>query len=242
MWRNDSPRSNASVPKRNPSLLRNIFALQPFKTWQLVACESGLTFGVMARIALSAIHSLSKRQASTEVRNEMRNAMRPHSGQRRIQPARSQSAHLLERSSCYHFIEASIYPRIKLWARRRDKERGRRWVEQGRCAKELKLSQRASGCFKYFKSTQNALWIGLAQTLRGFRITSLKLSVKFLRRASLSLRAHFFTHCTRHFGNLGQALQRRLEVKPGPSRHYCEPSLFRQFTKRRAQIREPAAH
>ena len=71
----------------------------------------------------------------------MRDAMRAHGRQRRIKPARAESADLFQCSSPGHCVEARVYARVKFVARRRDeKPRAFARVQKGAARGAWKLA------------------------------------------------------------------------------------------------------
>ena len=115
------------------------------KPAELVARPGELPLGVVAGVELRALRRLLELHSAFEMGDEMRNAMRAHDRQRRIEPPFSQRRDLVERALREHGVEPRVDPPAELRPIGREIEArpfSRR--QHRRCARAEKRDERTS--------------------------------------------------------------------------------------------------
>ena len=134
------PASAPSARRISPSAL----PARPRPIRQLVAKPGDLPLGVAAGVALAALGGLARARSRRQMADQPRHAVRLHGRQQRIEPARRERPHLVERAGRQHGVEARVDPAIELGAIGREKnlDRPRRIERAGMPSRCQSVSER----------------------------------------------------------------------------------------------------
>ena len=92
------------------------FGLKPCPARHLVAKPGDLPLGVAAGVGLAALGRLGERDLAREMPPQPRHAVRLHRRQHRVEIARGERPHLVERAGRQHGVEARVDPAAQLGA------------------------------------------------------------------------------------------------------------------------------
>ena len=153
LWslRPQRPRRRARPPPRAPSGAVQV------QSAQLMAHPGELPLGVAARVVLSALGRLRERDLAIEMPDQPRHAVRLHGGQQRIELARRERAHFIERAGREHRVEARVDAAAQL---RRARARGTpsprlRRIEQRRQTLAMPFGERAAGRLQHLQRARD---------------------------------------------------------------------------------------
>ena len=169
--------------------------------------------------------------------------MGTHGGERRIEPARGETAYFLERTLGEHRIETPIDALAKLVARgfKEEADAVLRREKRRRTLPLLPFKKRAPGRLEYFERTDEALAIARAKPRRGDRVARGERSVQLRGGACLCLFANLPAHRLGNRRHGGEPLRQRLEIKPRAAREDRHKAARPRLRDRARGIVQPEA-
>ena len=170
----------------------------------------------------------------------MRNAVRAHDRQRRIEPPLHQGRHLVERAAREHGVEPRVDALAELRTIWREIEaRPFAGAKRRRRARAEERDERTPRRSEHLERAQDALPVAGIEARGGLGIARHELVVKLGRGAALRLASNLSPHGFGHGRDVRQALGQRAEIKPGAADENNRP--FADVRQNLARGKRPPA-
>jgi hypothetical protein len=170
------------------------------------------------------------------------NAVRLHGGERGIEAAAAERAHLIDHPRRHHGIEAHIDAAVELCPLDLEENLDRAvGIERGLHAVVVPLGERAAGGQHDLERAADAGAIARHQAARGLRIALAKLGIKRAYALGREPGAYPRANAGRDRRDRGEPAGQRLEVKAGAADHDGQAPCPLDRRQRRGGIDAPAA-